>query len=311
MSYELSLLSPAKINLLLRIGGRRPDGYHEVVTLLQAIDVCDEISVGLGGEGVRLEVDGPDLGPLEQNLAYRAAAAYRAATGLRPGVRIRLVKRVPAGKGLGGGSSDAAGVLRCLVAMLEDPNRERLLHIAAGLGADVPFFLGGSAFALGEERGDAIQPLPALPARDLVLCLPPDHVATQEAYAALAAARERAGDSVAAPGPPPLASLHEWGSVEGMVHNDFEPVVRRSLPRVDASLMALRAAGSTSAVMTGTGSAVFGLFHGREQAVEVSRRLTLELGWPCVVARTLQALPQPEPIETRRSRARTRPLRGG
>jgi 4-diphosphocytidyl-2-C-methyl-D-erythritol kinase len=140
-----SLEAPGKVNLVLRVLGRRSDGYHEIATLFQAIDLCDNVRVSVDPDasGVDLALEGPDLGPLEENLAYRAAERFCDRYGVEAGVRIELLKRIPAGGGLGGGSSDAAAVLRLLSALTG--HGEGLQALAADLGSDVPFFVAGSA----------------------------------------------------------------------------------------------------------------------------------------------------------------------
>ena len=133
--------APAKINLLLRVLGLRADGFHELETLFQAIDLTDELTVELAGDSVDLEVAGTDAGPVTHNLAFRAAEAFRLAADLHSGVRILLTKNIPTGAGLGGGSSDAAAVLRALNHLTGGAvAAEALLAIGADLGSDVPFF---------------------------------------------------------------------------------------------------------------------------------------------------------------------------
>lgn len=167
MRRAISLCAPAKVNLLLRVHGRRADGFHELETLFQAIDFADELTVELAGDEVQLEVVGTDvgvadgLGPVTENLAFRAAEAYRLAAGLDSGVRILLGKNIPAGAGLGGGSSDAAAVLRALDYLTDGAVAgETLLVMGANLGSDVPFFLCGSTLALARGRGGRAHPPP-------------------------------------------------------------------------------------------------------------------------------------------------------
>ena len=293
MRERVAVRAPAKVNLFLRVLGRRADGYHDLQTLFQSIDVFDDVSVELGGTEIELEIDGPDLGPVSENLAFRAASAYRAATGLEGGVRIALRKRIPAGAGLGGGSSDAAAVLSCLSVLTGDGNQERLRRLGAELGSDVPFFLGSSTLALGTGRGDVLEPLPPLPEGHLVLVLTPVHVSTGAAYAALADVRE--GDA-----PPPTVGretpLHSWADVRSVAYNDFERVVATSYPEVLRTLAALGEAGAGFALLSGSGGASFGLFDDRDQAVVAAADLSEELGWPCVAAQTLAKRPVPAPV---------------
>ncbi len=287
MAERAAVDAPAKINLFLRVLERRLDGYHGIETMYQSIDLADEVVVERTGAGTTLAVSGADLGPPEENLAYRAAEAYRRVAGLGGGVRIGLTKRIPAGAGLGGGSSDAAAVLRCLDALLGAVTAERLVEVAARLGSDVPFFLGPAARALGTGRGEMLGPREALPVGHLVLTLPPVHVSTARAYAALAEARAGRSAPAARPEPP----LHSWDDVCAAAENDFERVVPGIFPEVALSLAALREGGARLALLSGSGGAAFGLFGSAERAGEAATALSTRLGWPCVVARTLRAPP--------------------
>lgn len=287
MSVRAKVLAPAKVNLALRVLRKRPDGYHDIDTLFQAIDLCDEVEVELSsGGGVALEVEGrSDLGPQEQNLAWRAAAAFLDAAGSRVGVRLRLTKRIPVGAGLGGGSSDGAAVLRCLAALVGGVGADKVREIGAALGSDVPFFLGVSPMARGRGRGELLQALEPLPVADLVIVSPPVHVSTADAYRALA--RRVDGD----------AAKHElvmpvWTDAPEVAVNDFQPVVAEAHPEVAQALGALRGAGARLALMSGSGSSCFGLFDDRAGAEAAAERLTGETGWPCLAARTLEAFPR-------------------
>jgi 4-diphosphocytidyl-2-C-methyl-D-erythritol kinase len=206
VSGALRLRAPAKINWTLEVLGKRPDGYHEVRTVLQTIALCDWITLLPARE---LSIAPGDGGPPpDDNLAYRAAARLREAAGVRAGARIAIEKRVPLAAGLGGGSSDAAAVLRGLRALWAlDVSDEELAAIAAGLGSDVPFFLrGGTALASG--RGEVCAPLPDPAPQRLVIAwpdrpAPPDKTARM--YAALppgrytdGAAAERLGERLRA-----------------------------------------------------------------------------------------------------------------
>lgn len=286
--------APAKVNLVLRVLGRRADGFHDLETLLQAVDLCDEVRVARGAPGVRLRVDGPDLGPPEDNLVHRAARAFlhRAGLAATEGVDIDLAKRIPAGAGLGGGSSDAAATLRCLAALWPGVVPGPVLHeIASSLGSDVPFFLGPSGLAWGRGRGELLEPADALPTAHLVLVLPPVHVATGGAYAALA--RRRVEGAARAPGggmeaPPPRT----WDEVAALARNDFEAVVPGAYAPVAASLEALRAAGARPALLSGSGGACFGVFPSAGEAEEAARALAASLGWAAVAVRTLSRIPE-------------------
>lgn len=293
--------APAKVNLFLRVSARREDGFHDIETLFQTVDLCDELVVEMGGEGISLDVDGPDLGPVEENLVFRAARMWLDAVGM-DGVRIRLTKKIPAGAGLGGGSSDAATVLKVLNRLSDGPlgdarlgharlSDAHLAEIALALGSDVPFFLGDSSLALGRGRGEVLTPLPALPEAWLALALPPVHVPTGAAYGALA--EQRAHDVADASGMPRDSAFEvlrsgapSWDEVRRLAHNDFERVVPHRYPEVAASLDALRASGADPALLSGSGGACFGVFPTEADARHVAEELSAALGWPVLAVRT-------------------------
>jgi 4-diphosphocytidyl-2-C-methyl-D-erythritol kinase len=188
----VTFAAPAKVNLSLEILGRRGDGFHELETVFQTLELHDRIEVAIEkpGRGISLACSDPEL-PLDQgNLAWRAAAAVCEQCPDLGAVRIALDKRVPAGAGLGGGSSDAATVLRALARLEPRVARLDLSAIAARLGSDVPFFLiGGTAHALG--RGEALTPLPDAPSQAVTVLMPAAHLPTPAVYAELSDA-ERA-----------------------------------------------------------------------------------------------------------------------
>ncbi|NJD17937.1 MAG: 4-(cytidine 5'-diphospho)-2-C-methyl-D-erythritol kinase [Gemmatimonadetes bacterium] len=293
------ILAPAKINLWLRVHDRRPDGFHDLDTLFQAVDLCDEVEVTRrAAGGVALSVEGADLGPEEENLAHRAARGFLHALGPAAGsdgVAIRLRKRIPAGAGLGGGASDAAAVLRCLDVLWGHPvSSGTLAEIGARLGSDVPFFLGEHPLARGRGRGEVLEGLSPLPEATLVLVLPPVHVATGPAYAALARYRGEHGPGASAAAPEAFPT--GWHELRRTAANDFELVVPVAHPEGGASLEALRRAGARPALLSGSGAACFGVLPDGTRARAAAERLTAELGWPAVSARTLTAFPAPRPV---------------
>ena len=189
MPDELTALAPAKINLTLEVGGARPDGYHELASILQTLALADEVALQPSSTP-SIEVTGPfaegapaDFG----NLAWRAVDALAGALGREPGpFHISIMKRIPAAGGLGGGASDAATVLRLLAARWPDVGEEALATAAAAVGSDEPFFLAGGT-ALVEGRGERVTPLPDLPEHGVVLFIPPDTLPNKTAtlFAAL------------------------------------------------------------------------------------------------------------------------------
>lgn len=270
MSDLVTLACPAKVNLFLRVLAREADGYHGLETLFCRIGLADELTIERTGGGIELEVTGADVGPVTENLAYRAADAVLAATGRRCGVRMRLVKQIPAGGGLGGGSSDAATALLAVNRLAGDAiPRGELLHMAARLGADVPFFVGGAALALGWGHGQRLLTLPALPQRPLLLLFPGIHVATPAAYGWV--------DEVRGPAGPrggltlDLATLSGWGDLARLGGNDFEAPVMGRHPPIKAAFEALAATHPFLCRMSGSGSSLFAVYRSegdRDAAVQ-------------------------------------------
>lgn len=283
---RLSLRAPAKINLDLRVLGRRADGYHALHTIFQTLDLHDTVIVEQARGSFALHGD-PLLMPIDRsNLVWRAAAAlWRAAgrTGEPRGARVKVVKRIPAQAGLGGGSSDAAAALIGLSRIWRlDDGFDSLLPVAAGLGADVPFFLmGGTALGLG--RGADLYPLVDRAPRHVVIVLPPFGVSTADAYRWLAEDRARAAW---APGDDRAA---------GPARNDLEGPVERRHPEIARIREALTALGAESARMSGSGSAVFGLFK-TERAARAAAAKRGKSGHRVVVTSTRKR----SPVETRR-----------
>jgi 4-diphosphocytidyl-2-C-methyl-D-erythritol kinase len=261
-----SLLARAKLNLSLRVLARESGGYHQIETLFCLIELADEVEVQRGGAAVSLEIEAPpeqtgappDLGPTAANLAYRAAALFCAHTGTADGARIRLVKRVPHGAGLGGGSSDAAAVLSALNALHDRPlTGAQLIELGSVLGSDVPFFLTGAGLAFAWGRGSRMTALPSLPAQPVLLALSEQRVATAAAYAALDVAR---ADTYVAPAGTVRLWPTCWSDLLSGAVNDFEAVVFERLPQLATVREALERRGARLARLTGTGSAVFALY---------------------------------------------------
>jgi 4-diphosphocytidyl-2-C-methyl-D-erythritol kinase len=256
--------SYAKVNLHLQVVGRRADGYHELRTIFQTVDLADSVSVELTGrEGVEIETVGADLPAGPGNLAWAAADRFLARWAPGQGVTIRLEKRIPMGGGLGGGSSNAATVLRSLQSLLGEPAPPgELWELARDLGADVPYFLlGGTAIGFG--RGDELVPLPDLPPRQLVLVLPPLHISTREVFADIGELTVTALD-------PRIASLVQrqaidWGVVEH-VSNDLEGPVFRRWPELARLHHELLASGAVAARLSGSGTALWAVWDGQVDA---------------------------------------------
>lgn len=284
--------APAKVNLFLRVLAREEGGYHQIETLYAAVDLADRISVEPGGSEVTLAVEGADLGPPQENLAYRAARGFLERVG-GTGARIELEKRIPARAGLGGGSSDAAAVLRALNRLHGDPLEIReLMELGAALGADVPFFLSPTTLALAWGRGDRLLALPPLPSRPILLVLPDEGVGTAEAYAELAEARRRHRGGSARVGRSRLLAPGELGSWEGvaaLAENDFHRTVFRDRPDLKRAHRALQDTEPLLALLSGSGSALFAVFPGEEEARRARDVVVDEMvGGRALLARTLE-----------------------
>jgi 4-diphosphocytidyl-2-C-methyl-D-erythritol kinase len=271
----------AKINLSLRVLGRRTDGYHELRTVFQTIDLADELEIRrCDRPGVALEVRGSDLPSDERNLAFRAAEAFlreRAPAGA--GVSIRLTKRIPVGAGLGGGSANAATVLLALERLFE-PAADAAWREATArrLGADVPFFLVGGT-ALGAGRGDIVRPLADArrPRGELLLLLPAAGISTAEVFAALAApAAAGSDDGETAPFdlPPASSSFEQWIGA-----NDLEAPAFRLRPALATLYTAAVRSGARCVRMSGSGSALFALFDEAGAAAAAARFWPPDIAW--------------------------------
>ena len=265
----------AKINLTLAVGEKRPDGYHEVVSVMQRVSLCDTLTAERTDSGISLACSDPSLPSGEENLAHRAASVFFRETGITGGVALTLEKRIPSQAGLGGGSSDAASALLALRKLyapaLSDTELETM---AAALGSDVPFFIrGGTQLATG--RGEVLSPLPSLTDGWFVIVKPTESFSTPAMYrrldepgSVLVRNSRYMQDAVAA------NNVH---AVAAELHNSFERVVPKgsSLRTVKD---ALRARGALGTLLSGSGSAVFGLFDDREAALAAAE--ALRETWP-------------------------------
>ena len=260
----------AKINLTLRVLGVAPDGYHELRTTFQTLTLHDTLTFAAVPGPFRIQCDEPSCPVDETNLVWRAAnLMWRACGRRRPmeGVTVRLIKRIPLAGGLGGGSSDAAATLRALSVLWNVPFDLRSLEgMARELGADVPFFLtGGTALGLG--RGDRLLPLADLPSLPVVLVSPPFGVSTRDAYRWWDA--ESHPESVGAgsrPGRRHQSTIPGLDLPAAEIRNDLQPPVSRHHRGVARIVSRLRRLGARHAAMSGSGSAVFGLFDARREA---------------------------------------------
>lgn len=268
-----TVFAPAKINLWLRVFPPDATGYHPLDTLFSAIDLADRIEIDGEYPGLNLTVAGADVGPVDQNLAYRAAYEFFRAAGRPPYARLHLTKNIPAGAGLGGGSSDAAAVLSALNELHDDVlSTNDLMTIGARLGSDVPFFLCGSHLAHATGRGEKLQAVAALPAAAALIIAPSFNIATTEAYRWLdersAYSRQTASNMDVACG---------WEDVAKLAHNDFEAVLFERYPVLRSFRDALHDSGATIALLSGSGSALFGIYADNAARDDAGMRLEQQL----------------------------------
>ena len=287
----------AKLNVRLRVLAREDGGYHSIETIFLRLDLADELRVDtLEEPGINLEVEGdPGVPSGPRNLCWRAAELLLREIDDAPGVRIRLRKRIPAAAGLGGGSSDAAVVLRELAARLGGPESPaRLMEFAGRLGSDVPFGLCASAMALGWERGRRLLPLVPPEPRPVLILDPGRPISAADAYGWLA--EDRAAGVAAPPLPallPEPMALARWDVLASLAGNDLEEPVFRRHPDLRALRDALREAGSGITLLCGSGSCVAGVFDD-ERSREAAARAAVRLGTR--VVRTWTVGPAPTGI---------------
>ena len=293
---SIACTAPAKLNLSLAVLRRRDDGYHDLESLMVGVTLADALVVRASDRpGIRLSMRyGPDLACTAlardvpagaDNLVVRAAESLARAAGVERGLEIDLVKRVPAGAGLGGGSSDAAAVLRGAAAAWGiDWDAERLAEVGARIGSDVPFFFaGGPAIARG--RGERLEPVADVPPLPAVIACPAAGLSTAAVFAACTPDATHGGDAVR------LADALARGGLRGalpFLRNALEEPARRLCPDVDRLLAAFAAAGACRPLLTGSGSACFALARTAPEARGIAARLAAARGpdggraWPGV-----------------------------
>ncbi len=254
----------AKINLTLDILGRRPDGYHELASVMQSIDLHDDIQLDMGAQGISLVVRGDEAVPQDsRNIAWQAARAFFSEIARQPNVRITLIKRIPSSAGLGGGSADAAAVLVALNHYYEHPLSVRQLRVVgAQLGADVPFCIEGGTW-LAEGIGERLTSLPAMPRYRLLLAKPDAAVSTQEVYRALVP--DCFGNHFTGIFLHELRQNHPDLALDHL-GNALESVTLDKIPQCQWWKDAWRQHGAAAQLMSGSGPTVFGIFTDEERA---------------------------------------------
>lgn len=281
---SLTVPAFAKINWSLRVLGQRDDGYHEIDTVLQTVSLHDTITLEESNDdGTRLWCDDVSVPADKTNLVWRAAAALSERYSITRGVKIRLVKRVPAEAGLGGGSSDAAATLIALAHLWKiKASPDNLIKIAESLGSDVPFFLGGGT-ARATGRGTLIKLLGDSPQKHLLIIKPNASISTAKAYRTLNRA------ALTSSNPKPILFRSQASDVSASIdlndlQNDFEPVALKQETEIETAKNALLKSGARAAMLSGSGAAVFGIFDNQNAQERAIQAIELETGWrafPC------------------------------
>lgn len=283
MKKTLNLLSPAKVNLRLEVLKRREDGYHEIRTLFQKIDLCDRIRLSLNEErGIRITTNHPGLPADQGNLAFKAAQALIRQSNYSGGISIHIDKRIPLGAGLGGGSSNAAVTLKGVNELLGMGCSSRQLK-AMGLqvGADVPFFFLEGA-AIGTGIGERLREV-MLPQLWYVLIYPNFEVSTRWAYQNVRLTKRKFRLKI-------QEFLTTPEGISRILLNDLEEVASRTFPQIDRMKKILISEGALGSLMTGSGPTVFGIFRDREDAAQACRKVRRRkeaCGWTILKARSL------------------------
>lgn len=273
--------SPAKVNLCLRVLRKREDGYHDILSLMQRISLCDEMTFASAAGGIEVLCPGSGLPEGQDNIAHRAATAFFSRIGEPPGIKITIRKRIPIGAGLGGGSSNAATTLLTLNEMHGSPLAlGELMKIGAAIGADVPFFLfEKSSWASG--IGDILTEAPPFPTLWFVLINPGFEISTKIVYQGLNFGLTKETIKYSIP------RFHTVGDLIQGLSNDLERVTLRMHPVLDQMKTFLLKSGAQGALMTGSGPTVFGLFTDEKSACEAERNIGQRPGWRVFRAKSL------------------------
>ena len=280
---ELTVHAPAKINLCLSVLGRRPDGYHDVEMLMQMVGLYDEVTVAMGGDGVRVTCDSAVVPAGEGNIAWKAADALLKRSGSKAGLSIAIRKRIPVAAGLGGGSSDAAAMLAAANEILSAGlDREELSALGAGIGMDVPFFFYGPT-ALAQGRGERLTELPPLPKMQILLVNPGFETSTAWVYKNLNLRLTKKVDCNK------ILRLTVGNIVAGL-HNDLETVTASAHPEIQTIRQSLLEQGAAGVLMSGSGPTVFGIFETVAGCAVAAENLS-NRGWKLFPTETLVESP--------------------
>lgn len=279
---SLTLLAPAKINLALRVLGKRLDGYHDLHTVFQRLTLADRLSFRTIPKGVVLRCDHPGLASDSTNLVYKACRLAQAYSGLKKGVEVFLEKRIPLASGLGGGSSDAATALIGMNRLYRlGLRQDELLHLGRQLGADVPFFILDIPLALGEGMGDILTCLPRITKMSVCLTFLPEGVSTKRVYKSLILTQNPASLTKISCDATMLSAFltsKNLPGISGLLRNDLFKPACRIKPAIGRVLSFLRRKWPCSA-MSGSGPTLFTLFESINEARSAARKISGSLGF--------------------------------
>ena len=269
----ISLKAPAKVNLFLEILGKRDDGYHEIETIMQEIDLADSLQFEETQEGVTLECNDKNIPANQDNLVCKAANLILEECGIRKGVIINLEKNIPVGAGLGGGSSDAATTLKALNSLWKvGLNNEELMEFAAKLGSDIPFFINGKT-ALCRGRGELITPVEVRNRMDYIILFPRVHISTETIYKNLKIDLTKKRKDVSF-----FLDALKYSEVAGiskLLFNRLEEIIFATYPDLLQVKSTLESFGFCGLSISGSGSAFFGLCNDRHQAEVIKSKIEL------------------------------------
>ncbi|MFH1797996.1 MAG: 4-(cytidine 5'-diphospho)-2-C-methyl-D-erythritol kinase [Candidatus Omnitrophota bacterium] len=286
----MNFTAPAKINLYLEVISRKEDGYHEIATLFERISILDFISIEPDAPRTNIVCDNPKIPVQETSLLFRTVKAFTFEYGKDIHFDIHLQKKIPIAAGLGGGSSDAACLLKGMNKVMGQPfDKEKLFDIAQKLGADIPFFLEEYSFAQAEGRGDIVREIKTSLKLWHVLLSPPFELSTKEVYAKVShfsLTKSRGLDKM-------TAAFLNKKSVESIAkncRNDLQTIALQAFPELKAARSELKKVGAKVVLLSGSGPTVFGIFEQREEALSAESRLgqvfSVENGWRVYAAET-------------------------
>ena len=282
MPESISFSSPAKVNYYLRVVGRRPDGFHDLVNVMCRVSLFDEIIMTVGGRGVSVSADHPEVPPGPTNSVYRAVRLLLDKAGRRVGVDVQIKKGIPVQSGLGGASSNAASVLARLNELLGlGLTRHELIDLGIQVGSDVPFFLFGSP-AVATSKGEVLERIEGIVDAWLVIVKPARGISTREAYEKIDLVLTKDKKNIIIP--------KFIGTLDNLVDtmlNDFEPVAETLLGEITDIKVRLTELGALGAMLSGSGSAVFGVFADEAGARRAHAELSARSIWNAYVAKNL------------------------